>query len=260
MAIKIQEINRWYHKRMYDPATYDYYEDSEFFNFGYWKQDTSSQKDACFNLMEALLDLVPEKSGKVLDVACGKGATTRHLQKYFEPSDISAIDISQKQLGTSRATADGANFALANAVELPFLDNSFDLVICVEAAFHFDVQQDFIREAYRVLKPNGRLILTDILFRKWADTGRHIRTSENYVRDLNAYRYMYSSTNFQEIQVIDASLECWHRFYANLWRYHWRTVLQENKDFSRFGLFLPTILVGICAVRHYLLVSVQKGQ
>jgi ubiquinone/menaquinone biosynthesis C-methylase UbiE len=45
-----------------------------------------------------LLAFVPEKQGTILDVARGKGATTRHLLKYFKPENVTGINISEKQL------------------------------------------------------------------------------------------------------------------------------------------------------------------
>jgi hypothetical protein len=57
----------------------------------------------------------------------------------------------------------------ADACRLPFADASFDRVLCVEAMFHFRSRDAFLREAFRVLRPDGRLVVTGILLSPPAD-------------------------------------------------------------------------------------------
>jgi MPBQ/MSBQ methyltransferase len=67
----------------------------EFATYAYWTPETNIHHEACENLMEKLLAGIPEKNGNILDVACGKGATTRHLLEYYNPEDVTGINISE---------------------------------------------------------------------------------------------------------------------------------------------------------------------
>src|SRR6185503_17869436 len=125
------ESTREYLVKKYDgwfehPWAREHFGGSDFANFGYWDDDTQSQKEACENLMEKLLVTVPEKTGTILDVACGKGATTRHLTKYWKPENITAINISEKQLEAGRQNAPGVNFTIMSATDMKFEDATFD--------------------------------------------------------------------------------------------------------------------------------------
>src|SRR5262249_37143054 len=142
-----------YDQAMYVDEVKAIWGDSDFCNFGYWRPETSDHKRACENLVDALLAFVPDKKGRILDVACGKGATTQHLSRYYPESAIVGVNISEKQLGTAKAKMPAAGFAQMDAVTLAFRDDSFESIVCVEAAFHFDTREDFLREAFRVLKP-----------------------------------------------------------------------------------------------------------
>jgi MPBQ/MSBQ methyltransferase len=82
--------------------------------------------------MEKLLAFIPAKKGIILDVACGLGATTRHVLRYYAPSDMVGINIAEAQLRMSRVNAPDCTFIQMDAVNLGFRDSVFDNVICVE--------------------------------------------------------------------------------------------------------------------------------
>ena len=80
------------------PLVAEYYGHSDYMNYGYWTGKTENQAEASENLVGKLLAMIPDKKGRILDVACGRGASTRHLLRYYKSSDIVAINISEKQL------------------------------------------------------------------------------------------------------------------------------------------------------------------
>jgi 2-polyprenyl-3-methyl-5-hydroxy-6-metoxy-1,4-benzoquinol methylase len=92
--------------------------------------------------------------GRLLDVGAGSGALAARLQQLgFE---VSACDLFPGQF-----QAADIPFTVANASEsLPFPDQSFEAITCLETVEHLEDQFRFARECARVLLPGGRLLIT----------------------------------------------------------------------------------------------------
>jgi ubiquinone/menaquinone biosynthesis C-methylase UbiE len=225
--------------KTYDNTTFselveDYYGGSGFLNWGYWRKGTRSQKEACENLMEKLLSFLPDRSGLILDAACGKGATTRHLLNDFPPECVTGINISENQLRRCRENAPGCTFLLMDATRLEFPDASFDHVICVEAAFHFDTRDRFFREVFRVLKPGGHLVLSDILFRPGVEAMTPTLNAKNWVPDPGAYAERLRRVGFENVRVVDATEQCAEGFFRYRSQYIHRAYLAGRIDAMTF--------------------------
>ena len=104
---------------------------------------------------------------RVLDVACGQGASAIHIAETFGCAVV-GMDYSEESikranlLATERDISQRVRFERGDSERLPFDDASFDAIICECAFCTFPNKTAAAREFIRVLKPDGRVGLSDI--------------------------------------------------------------------------------------------------
>jgi tocopherol O-methyltransferase len=140
----------------------------EHMHHGYYGPEGKLKKDrrqAQIDLIEALLDWAGvDQATNILDVGCGIGGSTLQLARQFN-AQATGITLSPKQAQRARQRAASAgiaykaNFQVANALEMPFADDRFDLVWSLESGEHMPDKEQFLRECCRVLKPGGVLVV-----------------------------------------------------------------------------------------------------
>jgi ubiquinone/menaquinone biosynthesis C-methylase UbiE len=98
---------------------------------------------------------------RILETAAGTGVVTDALARALPDAEIVATDLNQAMLdvAATRITSPNVIFRQADALELPFDDNSFDLVVCQFGVMFFPDKVQANREAWRVLRPGGRYLL-----------------------------------------------------------------------------------------------------
>ena len=116
-------------------------------------------------LQEKLASFAELGNGElILDAGCGLGATGIFLAQKFS-SQVSGVTISPKQVAMAQEKAaaagvTGVDFKVEDALSLKsFPDATFDVVWCLDSCSQFLDKSLFFRQAYRVLKPRGKLML-----------------------------------------------------------------------------------------------------
>jgi len=149
-------------------------------HWGYWRDparaDTSLEgfAAAADDLTRALVAPANVRNGtRVLDAGCGFGGAIRLLDATYEDLRIEGLNIDARQIARARQLVHGSTvrrntvgFVVADACHLPYASQSFDTLLAVECVFHFPSLTKFFEEAARVLKPGGRLVLSDFLSRE----------------------------------------------------------------------------------------------
>lgn len=104
-----------------------------------------------------------------LDVGCASGYMTSEISKSFPKGQYFGIDIYDKAIEYAKRKYPNIKFKVASASQLPFKDESFDLILFYETIEHVENPKECLMEIRRVLKKGGRLILTmdsgSLLFR-----------------------------------------------------------------------------------------------
>lgn len=109
----------------------------------------------------ALQGLNISSDTKILDLCCGSGQATQVLVEYSQ--QVTGLDASPLSLKRARRNVPQAEYVEAFAEDMPFADNSFDLVHTSVAMHEMSPPQlrKILTQAYRVLKPGGVLALVD---------------------------------------------------------------------------------------------------
>jgi tocopherol O-methyltransferase len=186
----------------------------EHMHHGYYGKDGNLKLDrrqAQIDLIEEVLnwsdDFSMNRPQDILDVGCGIGGSSLYLAEKFG-ARVTGITLSPVQANRAQARARAVglqaktDFQVANALNLPFADNSFDLVWSLESGEHMPDKVKFLQECYRVLKPGGKLIFVTWCHRPITATTPLTGDEEKHLQDI--YRvyclpYVISLPEYTEI-------------------------------------------------------------
>jgi len=142
-------------------------------HWGYWDSPSAATLtvedyvQAQERLNHQLFELASLSNGSsILDVGCGLGGTISLLNDMLANAKLTGLNIDPRQLDYARQTVTPCSnneitFIEGDACQLPFADNQFDQVFAVECIFHFSSRKQFFAEVKRVLKEDGKLVISD---------------------------------------------------------------------------------------------------
>ncbi len=208
----------------------------EHMHHGYYGKDGTLKLDrrqAQIDLIEEILkwsgDFTANRPQDILDVGCGIGGSSLYLAEKFG-ARVTGITLSPVQANRAKERARAAglqaqtDFQVANALKIPFPDNSFDLVWSLESGEHMPDKVKFLQECHRVLKPDGKLIFVTWCHRPTlpetpltADEHKHLQDIYRvyclpYVISLPEYTEIVEQSGFKDLRVDD-----WSTAVAPFW-------------------------------------------
>ncbi len=227
----------------------------EHMHHGYYGVDGRQKKErrqAQIDLIEELLRWAAvDGAEQILDVGCGIGGSSLYLAEKFA-AIATGITLSpvQANRATERAQTAGfaaagktsgprAQFQVANALAMPFPDQSFDFVWSLESGEHMPDKTQFMGECYRVLKPGGKFLMVTWCHRpvdqrplSWVEQALLAEIYRvyclPYVISLPEYGAIAQHLNFQDIRTAD-----------------WSTAVAPFWDFVIDSALTPTVLLGV---------------
>lgn len=141
--------------------------ESNALHYGFWERQTKTMKEALLNENKFLAEMAQITSSmKVLDAGCGIGGSAIWLAKNTG-AYVVGITLSKRQLIRAEELAkeygvdNKTEFYLKDFLNTGFSDNSFDVVWAIESACYAANKGIFLKEAFRILKEGGRIVIAD---------------------------------------------------------------------------------------------------
>jgi tocopherol O-methyltransferase len=200
--------------------------------YGATGTDRKERRQAQIDLIEELLTWAEvQQATDILDVGCGIGGSSLYLAEKFH-ARATGITLSPVQANRARQRSQAAGlgnrttFLVADALNMPFADASFDFVWSLESGEHMPDKRKFMQECYRVLKPGGRFLMATWCHRPATpphhptltqDERQHLETIYRvyclpYVISLPEYEAIAQDLGLQSIQTAD-----WSAAVAPFW-------------------------------------------
>ncbi len=211
-----------------------------------------NRRQAQIDLIDRLLDWVNasgngvplNEQSQVLDVGCGVGGSSLYLWQNFH-CRATGITLSpvQARRATERSQAAGASrslgFLVADALGVPFADETFDWVWSLESGEHMPDKTGFLEECYRLLKPGGTLMLATWCHRP-LDSGRLSATEVDHLRQLYQIYHLPYVISLPEYEAIAQGIG-----FENVQTEDWSTAVAPFWDVVLESAFDPKVMLGV---------------
>ena len=202
-------------------------------HLGYWPDDEALDWPAAQNaMMELHLDALALRDGlAITDIGCGLGGSLRVVNARFSDCTLTGVNIDPRQLAVCREThpqrGNRLHWVQADAAQTTLADDSQDVVVSLEAMFHFPSRKAFLEEACRILRPNGLLVCSDILFSApqtrlqgacLSVVTRDYAPCPQPLADISTHQSLAAQTGFQRASTQDISaqvLPTWHHIVSS---------------------------------------------
>jgi cyclopropane fatty-acyl-phospholipid synthase-like methyltransferase len=166
------DISRYYDlSEVHYRKTWDL-DKSRSLHYGYWDDSVKNFHEALLNINKVLAEIAEIREGEnILDAGCGVGGSSLWLAKE-KNCIVKGISLNKRQVDKAKALANEigvqgkVSFEQKDYANTFYPANSFDVVWAIESVCYADDKSDFLREATRVLKPGGRLIIADFFKKK----------------------------------------------------------------------------------------------
>jgi cyclopropane fatty-acyl-phospholipid synthase-like methyltransferase len=228
-----QEIAEYYNTTQIHYEKWWKLKNSLSLHYGIWERGIKTFAEALANTNRILMELSEiSESDNILDAGCGVGGAAMYLAST-KNVPVTGITLSKKQFdfATHQAMERGldnkVSFHIMDYTQTSFRNESFDVVWACESISSAPDKSAFIKEAYRLLKKDGRLILSDFFLpgnnetdnnswiKKWTESWciSELITSELFIEELKNQGFTIRETLDYSEKIYKSSKRL---FYASL--------------------------------------------
>jgi len=134
-------------------------------------------------IAEDVADVAPD-GGTVLDVGTGPGVLLDEIGRLRPDLTLTGLDLSADMVTAARNNlsqyGDRAEVVVGDVADLPFGDDSFDLVVTSLSTHHWDQPRGAVPEIARVLRPGGRFAVYDFAFAPYGELDGAARDTQEF--------------------------------------------------------------------------------
>lgn len=138
---------------------------STFLNYGV--QDEANMygggQKASLLLIKNICEKVNFLHKKVIDIGCGRGGNLFYIKHCFDTDYLVGLDLSYENITFCQSKNEDINFVRADAENIPYISQYFDIVLNIESALHYPNIEQFFKEVNRILVLDGIFIYVDII-------------------------------------------------------------------------------------------------
>ena len=134
-------------------------------NYGYYPPLVNGVEKYQLSLYENLIKNISITNKKIIEISSGRGGGLSHIVKKYKPLQATGLDYSKTNIDFCKKTYKSSNikFITGNSMDIKLNNNSFDIVLNVEASHAYDDKYKFFKEVSRILKPSGIFCYADFV-------------------------------------------------------------------------------------------------